>query len=65
LEIRGVSVGIVLCFLGAALFLYGLVNMNYAMANSSSFLVVIGIFLSMTGLLVLAMNFFSSGSLFS
>jgi hypothetical protein len=65
LEVRGVSVGIVLCILGAALFLYGLVSMNYAMANFSSFLVVIGIFLGMTGLLVLAMNFFSSGSLFS
>lgn len=65
MEVRGVLVGIVLCLLGVALFIYGLVGMNYAMARSSSFLVVIGIFLGMTGLLVLAMNFFSSGSLFS
>jgi len=39
--------------------------MNYAMANFSSFLVVIGIFLGMAGLLVLAMNSFAGGSLFS
>jgi len=61
LEGRGVVVGIILCLLGVTLFASGLVNVNYATADFSSFLVVVGIFLGMAGLLVLAMNFFFSG----
>jgi hypothetical protein len=63
LEVRGMLVGVGLCLLGVALFIYGLVTMTYARATSNSFIIVVGVFLGMAGLLMLAMNLFSVGSL--
>ncbi|MGB9135632.1 MAG: hypothetical protein WCC63_08665 [Candidatus Bathyarchaeia archaeon] len=65
MEVKVIFVGVVLCLLGLTLFVYGLVTMTYAGAMSSSFLIVVGIFLGMGGLLVLAMTLFSGGSLFT
>ncbi len=65
MEVRGVLVGVALCLLGFALFVYGISNMTSANTVSNSFLVVISIFLGVAGLLVLITNAFSSGSLFA
>jgi len=65
LETRGVLVGAVLCLLGLVIFLYGITNMTAVNAVSNSFLVVIGMFLGIAGLLVLITNVFSGGSLFT
>ncbi len=65
MEARGVTVGITLCILGLLFFLCGIINMAQANAISNSFLVVIGIFLGMAGLLVLIANAFSGGSIFA
>jgi hypothetical protein len=65
LEIRSVLVGSVLCLLGLVIFMYGITNMTAVNAVSNSFLVVIGMFLGIAGLIVLITNVFSSGSLFT
>ncbi|MCK4478729.1 hypothetical protein KAU88_09440 [Candidatus Bathyarchaeota archaeon] len=65
LETRGVFVGVVLCLLGLIVFMYGTNNMTPANAVSNSFLVVIGMFLGMAGLIVLITNVFSGGSIFT
>lgn len=65
LEVRGMVVGMTLCLAGFALFLYGWVTMTHGAVISSSAPVVVGIFLGMAGLLVLALNLFSQGSLFN
>ncbi len=62
LEVRGVLVGIILCLLGFIVFTYGLVGMNPINAVHNSFLVLIGMFLGIAGLLVLLINVLSGGS---
>lgn len=62
LETKGMSVGLILCFLGLAVFIYGLKSMDWARAISNSFLAVIGIFLGIAGLIVFLISAFSSGS---
>ncbi len=57
--------GTALCLLGLSVFVYGVINMTHANAVPNSFLVVIGLFLGMAGLLVMVTNAFSSGSLFT
>lgn len=65
LEAKGALVGIVLCLLGFVIFIFGISNMTTINAASNSFLVVMGIFLGIAGLLVLIINVFSSGSVFT
>jgi len=64
LDIRGVIVGVVLCLLGLSVFVYGTSSMTSSNAVSNSFLVVIGIFLGIAGLLVLIINVFARGSVY-
>ena len=59
LETKTVVVGAILCLLGLVIFVYGIINMNYTSAVSSSFIVVLGIFTGMAGMLMLMMNLFS------
>jgi uncharacterized membrane protein len=59
LETKTVVVGAVLCLLGLIIFAYGISNMNYTNAVSSSLTIVIGIFTGMAGMLMLMMNLFA------
>ena len=58
LETKTAIAGAILCLLGLTIFAYGISNMNYANAISSSFIVVLGIFTGMAGMLMLMMNLF-------
>lgn len=58
METRVVIVGIILCFVGLILFAYGISNMSQINAISNSFLIIVGIFLGMAGMIILAMNVF-------
>jgi hypothetical protein len=60
LETRGILVGIILSLIGLTLFAIGISSLTQSNALSNSFLTVIGIFMGMSGLLVLAMNLFST-----
>ena len=62
METRVVIAGIILCFVGLILFAYGISNMSQINAISNSFLIIIGIFLGMAGMLMLAMNVFPNFS---
>lgn len=64
LEVRGMFVGVMLCLLGLIVFLYGTTGMSQANAVSNSFLIIVGIFLGMAGLLVFATSVFSRGPIF-
>lgn len=65
LEIRGILVGVVLCLLGLVFFIVGMTNMTTVNAVSNSFLIVVGMFLGIAGFLVLIVNTFSGGSVFT
>jgi len=65
MEIKVVLVGLILCILGFAIFLYGTTNMTHVTAVSDSFLVVVGIFLGIAGFLVFVAGAFSSGFTFN
>ena len=65
LETRGMLVGGILCFLGLVAFVYGTINMTRADAISNSFLIVIGIFMGIAGVLVFATSSFLRGSIFT
>jgi uncharacterized membrane protein len=58
LETRTVVVGAILCLVGLIMFAYGISNMNYTNAASSSLIVVLGIFTGMAGMLMLMMSLF-------
>jgi len=58
LETRVIITGTILCLTGLILFTYGITNMNQINAISNSFLIIIGIFLGMAGMIMLAMNVF-------
>lgn len=60
LETKAVVGGAILCLLGLIIFAYGISNMNYTNAVSSSFTIVVGIFTGMVGMLMLMMNLFHS-----
>ena len=59
METKTVVAGAILCLLGLILFAYGWSNMNYTSALSSSYIIALGIFLGMAGMLVLMMNLFN------
>jgi len=65
LEIRGILVGVVLCLIGFIIFVVGMINMTPVNAVSNSFLIIIGIFLGIAGFLVLIINAFAGGSIFT
>lgn len=65
LETKSMSIGLILCFLGLAVFIYGLNSLDWATAISHSFLAVIGIFLGIAGFIVFLVSAFSRGSAFS
>lgn len=65
LEVKGVVVGSVLCFVGVVLFVYGTTDVTFLNAVSNMFLSVIGMFLMLAGLLVLIVNLFGKGSIFT
>ena len=65
LEIRGLLVGVVLCLIGFIIIVVGMINMTPVNAVSNSFLIIIGIFLGIAGLLVLTINAFAGGSIFT
>ena len=65
LELKGMSIGLVLCFIGLVVFIYGLNNMDWATAISNSFLAVVGMFLGIAGLIVFLVCAFSRGSAFN
>ena len=65
MEIKVLLVGLILCFIGFAIFLYGTTNMTRVTVVSDSFLVVVGIFLGIAGFLVFVAGAFSSGSMFN
>lgn len=65
LEIRGILVGVVLCLVGFVIFIAGIINMTPVNAVSNSFLVIIGVFLGIAGFLVLIINAFGGGSIFT
>lgn len=56
MEIRVVVAGAILCLLGLIIFEYGINNMNFSSAVSSSFIVVVGIFVGIAGMLMILMN---------
>jgi uncharacterized membrane protein len=60
LETKAVIAGAILCLLGLIIFAYGISNMNYTSAVSSSYIIVLGIFVGMAGMLMLMMNLFHS-----
>lgn len=61
---RVVLVGFLLAMLGLAIFIYGIYAMEPGDLLSSTFLVVIGVFLGMAGLFVLLWNVFPTSSTF-
>ncbi|MGQ9565336.1 MAG: hypothetical protein ACUVT5_02170 [Candidatus Bathyarchaeales archaeon] len=65
LEVKGVVVGSVLCFVGVVLFVHGTTDVTFLNAVSNMFLSVIGMFLMLAGLLVLIVNLFGKGSIFT
>ncbi len=65
LEIRSMLVGVVLCLVGFVIFMVGMNNMTTMNAVSNSFLIIIGMFLGIAGFLVLIINTFSAGSIFT
>lgn len=65
LEIRGILVGVVLCLIGFIIIVVGMINMTTVNAVSNSFLIIIGIFLGIAGFLVLTINAFAGGSIFT
>ena len=65
LEIRSMLVGVVLCLVGFIIFMVGMNNMTTMNAVSNSFLIIIGMFLGIAGFLVLIINTFSAGSIFT
>ena len=65
LEIRSMLVGVVLCLVGFIIFIVGMNNMTTMNAVSNSFLIIIGMFLGIAGFLVLIINTFSTGSIFT
>ena len=58
-------VGVVLCLVGFIIFIVGMNNMTTMNAVSNSFLIIIGMFLGIAGFLVLIINTFSAGSIFT
>jgi uncharacterized membrane protein len=58
LETKVIIVGAILCLLGLIIFAYGISNMNYTNAVTSSFIIIIGIFTGMAGLFMLMMDMF-------
>jgi uncharacterized membrane protein len=60
LQVKVVTAGAVLCLLGLIIFVYGISTMNYTNAVSSSFTIMLGIFIGMAGLFMLMMNLFPS-----
>jgi len=64
-ETRSILVGIVLCLLGFVVFICGISNMTPINAVSNSFLIIIGMFLGIAGLIVLITSVFSGGSIFT
>ncbi len=65
MEIKVALFGLILCFLGFAIFLYGTSNMTGATMVSDSFLVVVAVFLGIAGFLVFVAGAFSRDSMFS
>jgi hypothetical protein len=57
------SVGLILCCRGLAVFIYSLMSMDWVRAISNSSLAIIGIFLGIAGFIVFLTSAFSSGSL--
>lgn len=57
-------VGVLLAMVGLAIFVYGMYAMKTEDFLSSTFLVVIGVFLGMAGLFVLLLQVFPSSSVF-
>ena len=51
--------GAILCVLGVSLFAYGISSMSYASAVSNSYIVMIGIFTGMAGMLILMMDLYA------
>ena len=58
LEIRVVIVGALFCLIGIIIFVYGISNMDHMNAVSSSFTIIVGIFIGMAGLFMLMMDLF-------
>ncbi len=55
--------GAILCVIGLSLFAYGMSSMsslNYGSALSSSYIVIVGVFIGMVGIFVLMMDLFGS-----
>ena len=61
LETKVVIFGAILCLLGLIILAYGISNMNYMNAVSSSFTIIVGIFIGMAGLFMLMMDLFPWG----
>lgn len=54
--------GAILCVLGLSLFAYGMSgmsSMSYAGAVSNSYIIIVGIFIGMVGMLMLMMDLYS------
>ena len=60
METKTVVAGAILCLLGLIIFAYGWSNINYTRAVSSSYIIVVGVFVGMAGMLMLMMNLFNS-----
>jgi uncharacterized membrane protein len=60
LETKIVIAGAILCLIGLIIFAYGISNMNQTSVVSNSFVIVLGIFVGMAGMLMLMMNLFPS-----
>jgi hypothetical protein len=58
MEIRVIIVGIIPCIIGLAMFSYGIATMNQRNAASNSFLMLIGVFLGISGMFMLLINAF-------
>jgi len=50
--------GAILCVSGLSLFAYGMSSMSVASALSNSYIVMIGIFIGMAGMLILLMDLY-------